>query len=126
MLNKKYFTVYLILLLVYVSFNVPGKTVNNIYSIKQASKSGLIKDESKQDENGFIFSNEGLFHQTIKENDSNNPTFNSYNNNKKYFSTNTVWKSSEFLKYHNLYYCTDRILKINISPLYIKYNRLII
>ncbi len=86
---------------------------------------GISQSSHKTDSQNIV-GIEGLLQTSIKVNESNAPTFQSFKNSKKSFNLNSSLKSFLFSKSYYACYCSDRINRINVSPFYIAYHRLLI
>ena len=127
MMNKKHIISFLFALFVFFSTNVVGNSIDdNQTHDKQSSTKESISQNSRSKDNHNIVSIEGIIPLLIKVNESNNPTFQNFNGSKKSAFANSLLQSFLFSKAYYVYYCTNRINKIKISPFYIVYHRLTI
>lgn len=126
MINKKNLISLLFSLFVSLSANGSENAIYANQTHDRQTTTSNISQSSRSKDNKSIISIEGILQTSIKVNESNNPSFENLNNNKKSFNLNSLALSFQFSKSHYIFYCLNRINRIKISPLYIAYHRLII
>jgi len=85
-----------------------------------------ITQSPGSNENQNLTSFEGILQPAIRGNESNSSTFRNFKHNKKSFTLHSRLQSFLFSKFYFAYYRYGRTNKINTSPFYIAYHRLLI
>ena len=123
MLNNKKIVTFLCFLFVVLSINSFG---NSIGENKHSEKTEALSQNSHSNNSENIVSLIGVLQPCIKLSESNNFTFQSFKNGKKYFSHDLSYHLDVIRKSFYVFYCAQRINSVKTSPFYIAYHRLLI
>jgi hypothetical protein len=124
---KKHIIHFLFSLLVFVSTSSLASGIANKQLIDKPTEiNGTISQPSDADDYQGIAAIEGILQTSIKVDESNGSVFQNIKNGKKVFGFDTTFLSFYFSESCYSFYCSKRVNKINTSPFYIAYHRLLI
>lgn len=127
MLSKKNIITLLFSLFVFFSTSGFGNSIDPRQTHDRQTKiTGGVSQTSRSNDNQSISSIEGILQTSIKVNESNSSTFQNLKNGKKSLTFNSHFLSFQFSNPYYTFYCLNRKNRINASPFYIAYHRLII
>ncbi len=127
MLTKRIYTLLICTFVTLIFTNGFSKSVGNEKRVVVNTRSASsISEDISSGAKENIVAIKGVLQLLIKVKDNSNNTFRNAKDNKKRLNAYLFKQSVLFSKTYYTFYCSERLNKISISPLYISHRRLII